>query len=407
MKLNKTLLGILAATALCAVLIIIFIFAQPPASQETGGKVISDKEAPIITLEQKTGHFTLPGRPYEEEGFKAHDAVDGDITDKVERIEKDGTIIYKVTDSSGNQTEVIREIFYKDDIAPTLTLNGASEITIYKGSSYQEAGYTAIDNIDVDISSKVKVTGSVDASKIGSYTLTYEVNDGYNPSVTATRKVNVIDNSVDITNKNKVIYLTFDDGPSIHTKKLLDILDKYQVKVTFFVVGNNGSYSWIKQAAQKGHTIGLHSYSHKYDQIYTSKDAYFSDLKKIQDVVYQSTGIKSYIIRFPGGSSNTISKKYCNGIMSTIAQSATEQGFKYYDWNVSSGDATGKLTRQEIFNNVIEGVKKKNTSVVLQHDIWEESVYATEEIIKWGIANGYTFAPITMNSFDAHHTIAN
>lgn len=205
----------------------------------------------------------------------------------------------------------------------------------------------------------------------------------------------------------KVIYLTFDDGPSIHTKKLLDILDRYQVKATFFVVGNNGSYSVIKDAAKRGHTIGLHSYCHKYEEIYKSKAAFLKDLNTIQNIVYESTGKKSYIVRFPGGSSNKISTSINKGIMTELAKTLTDKGYRYYDWNVDSGDGSGHLTRKQIVNNVISGIKQHNSSIVLQHDIWLESVYAVEDIIKWGLANGYSFAPLTMDSFNAHHTIAN
>ncbi|MBQ4284805.1 MAG: polysaccharide deacetylase [Lachnospira sp.] len=207
--------------------------------------------------------------------------------------------------------------------------------------------------------------------------------------------------------KEKTIYLTFDDGPSIHTPKLLEILDRYNVKATFFVVGNNGSYSIIKDAYSRGHSIGLHTYSHKYKQIYASKEAYLADLEAIQDVVFKATGHKSYIIRFPGGSSNSISTPIKKGIMTELANMVTAKGYQYFDWNVDSNDGLGKLTRKEIANNVIAGIKKHNSSIVLQHDIWLESVYAVEDIIKWGLANGYSFAPLTMNSFAAHHTISN
>ncbi len=218
---------------------------------------------------------------------------------------------------------------------------------------------------------------------------------------------NVYNSQDEVVKPKKVVYLTFDDGPSIHTKKLLNILDKYGVKATFFVVGNNGSYSWIKKATNQGHTIGLHSYSHRYEEIYSSKAAYLKDLAAIQDVVYESTGKKTSIIRFPGGSSNLISASIKKGIMTELTKTVTDQGYHYFDWNVDSGDGSGHLTRQQIAHNVIEGIKCHDTSIVLQHDIWLESIYAVEDIIKWGLANGYSFAPLTTDSFHAHHKINN
>ncbi len=229
-----------------------------------------------------------------------------------------------------------------------------------------------------------------------------------NPSKEVTATDNIYNSQDEPTTKpDKVIYLTFDDGPCIYTGKLLDILDKYNVKATFFVVGNNGSYSIIKDAASRGHTIGLHSYCHKYEEIYKSKDAYMKDLNTIQNIVYASTGQKSYIVRFPGGSSNRISASIKKGIMTELAKTLTAEGYRYFDWNVDSCDGTGQLKREQIVANVVAGIKKHNTSIVLQHDIWPESVYAVEDIIKWGLANGYSFAPITMDSFDAHHVISN
>ena len=107
----------------------------------------------------------------------------------------------------------------------------------------------------------------------------------------------------------KIVYLTFDDGPSDNTKKILDILDQYKVKGTFFVTGNNQKKNdLIRLAYEKGHSIGLHTYTHDYASVYASEENYFKDLQEIPDMVENVTGEKSCLIRFPGGSSNTISK---------------------------------------------------------------------------------------------------
>ena len=115
--------------------------------------------------------------------------------------------------------------------------------------------------------------------------------------------------------------MTFDDGPSENTIKVLDILKEYDVKATFFVTGHAPSYNdFIKEAFEQGHSIGLHTYSHDYKNIYSSTNAYFNDLDQINSMVESITGQKSDIIRFPGGSSNSISAKYSPGIMSKLVK---------------------------------------------------------------------------------------
>lgn len=371
--------------------------------------VIKDSEAPIISLTGNNKVDVLYGHTYEEEGFTATDNYDGDITDKVIREVRDNNIHYSVSDTYGNTTEVIREITYIDPLAPALTLKGEAVYTLYKGSPYVEDGFTAIDNLDIDITDKVVASGVVNTDVCGTYTITYTVCDDFGHSDTVTRTINVIDNHNVASNDNKVIYLTFDDGPSKYTSKLLDILDRYDVKATFFVVGNNARHSLIDTAAKRGHSIGIHSYSHKYESVYRNLDAYKRDLTAMQDIILENAKIKTYLVRFPGGSSNSISKRYCSGVMTQSAKYLSDNGFVYFDWNVSSEDAEGKLTRTEIKNNVINGIlsQTKNPSIVLQHDIFEESVLAVEDIIIWGKANGYTFAPLSMDSFNAHHRISN
>ena len=135
---------------------------------------VEDTVPPEIKLTTNPDHYTLPGHPYEEEGYTASDNVDGDLTDKVTHEEKDGTVTYKVSDSSGNETTVTRTIVYDDPIPPVLALKGDSEITIQAGSDYTDPGYTAEDNVDGDLTDKVSVDGSVNTYSADTYTLTYK-----------------------------------------------------------------------------------------------------------------------------------------------------------------------------------------------------------------------------------------
>ena len=151
----------------------------------------------------------------------------------------------------------------------------------------------------------------------------------------------------------------------------------------------------IGETHRRGHTIALHTYSHVYSKIYASEKAYYKDLSKIHDIVVKQTGVTPTIVRFPGGTSNTVSRHYCKGIMKTLSKDLSYHGYLYCDWNVSSGDAGGVKTSKGVAENVISGIKKHSVSVVLQHDITSYSVNAVEEILFWGIKNGYTFLPMT------------
>lgn len=206
----------------------------------------------------------------------------------------------------------------------------------------------------------------------------------------------------------KTVYLTFDDGPSARTEEILNILDKYHVKATFFVTMQNEKYDYlIKRMFDEGHTVGLHTASHNYREIYASEDAYFNDLKQIQDKVYNLTGYRSVIIRFPGGSSNTVSR-FNPGIMTRLTSLVTERGYYYHDWNVDSGDAAGALEERQM-NNIRTYSPKFNTITLLMHD--SSNKYATvnslEEKIKYYLDNGYSILPLTPSSPCVHHGLNN
>lgn len=383
---------------------------------------VVDTQAPVITLTTVEGAYTVPGQPYEEEGFVAVDGYDGDITSQVQKVEQDGKVIYSVTDAAGNSATVERVINYYDPIPPELVLLGNADISIVVGGTYTEPGFTATDNYDGDITSKVIVTGTIDTATPGNYTLEYSVTDSYNNVTTVKRIVRIYskqpapdlvmpdlpmgDGAATVVPNGNVVYLTFDDGPGPHTARLLDILDAYGVKATFFVV-NTGYLHLLPRMAAAGHTIAIHCYSHRYDHVYASDEAYFNDLYQMQNVIKSYTGQTPTLVRFPGGSSNTVSRKYCRGIMSRVSQKLDEMGYKYFDWNVDSRDASSSKTMQDVVNNVIGGIKRKSCSVVLQHDIRGYSVDAVESIIQWGIANGYTFLPLDSSSPTCHQNIAN
>ena len=374
-------------------------FAQ---NEESTGTIsvsvlIKDTQAPVITLVSNPEHYTSPVGTYQEEGFTAVDNYDGDITANVMTEEKEGKVFYTVVDSSGNQTVVERTIIYKDVIAPVLTLYGNQSVTLYVGGGYSEAGYSAADECDGDITANVTVEGSVNTQLPGTYTVTYRVADS-SGNVSEVKRTVTVKQPIPATG-DKIIYLTFDDGPTAYTQRLLDILDRYNVKATFFVTGANSSYyNMIGEAYRRGHTIGIHTYSHVYSDIYSSVDAYLADFNRVKDIVISQTGQEPWLFRFPGGTSNTVSKKYCPGIMTTLAHEMLNRGYVYCDWNVSSGDAGSNPTEQSVINNVINGIAGKKVAIVLQHDLKGCSVNAVDDIIEWGINNGYVFKAMDRNT---------
>lgn len=217
-----------------------------------------------------------------------------------------------------------------------------------------------------------------------------------------------IKNQKYLTNiKGKVVYLTFDDGPSIYTNDILNTLDKYNVKATFFVTCSGDINGLAKKILDKGHTLALHTCTHKYSNIYSSEDAYFNDLNEISTRVENTTGYKSKYIRFPGGSSNTVSR-FNRGIMTRLTKKVQENGYKYYDWNIDSNDAAG-ANKNQVYSNVIGALKNSNrtTNMVLMHDTKSSTKDALDNIIKDALDMGYTFSNINDYTSEIHHGVNN
>lgn len=205
----------------------------------------------------------------------------------------------------------------------------------------------------------------------------------------------------------KICYITIDDGPTNVTPHILDVLDKYNVKATFFVIGATSKYShYIKNIKERGHAIGAHSYSHDYKYIYASKENFYKDFNKIQTLIKKYTGTDTKLFRFPGGSSNAISKKYCKGIMTYLTKDLLKKGYNYVDWNVSTGDATLKpLSKAKLLRNI--KTNQKNV-VLLMHDRPESSAYQNlSSIIEYYKNQGYTFKTLDQTNYTFHHQVNN
>ena len=209
-----------------------------------------------------------------------------------------------------------------------------------------------------------------------------------------------------LTNNNlnqKKVYLTFDDGPSDHTAQILDILKKNKVKATFFVVGKESAHAkkMYQRIILEGHTLGMHSYSHNYDQIYANVAAFSKDLMKLQKYLYDVTDVKPFIYRFPGGSSN-----HCAGNIKPYIQYVNKKGLLYFDWNALNEDAINfEQSPQQLNEKILKDVRRQKTSIVLMHDLHEtkNTVKGLDTLIKILKKEGYQILPITRNTKPIQH----
>lgn len=202
------------------------------------------------------------------------------------------------------------------------------------------------------------------------------------------------------------VYLTFDDGPSIYTGELLDILAEYDVKATFFVTGKGkeGYGGIYRRIVEEGHTLGMHSYSHEYGNIYASLENYQEDIETLRNFLYRETGTVSSVYRFPGGSSNTVSKTDVHEFIRYL----DAMDIDYFDWNVSSGDAASiPVTSEQITENVMREIPARRVAVVLMHDAADKhsTVEALPELIEEirAMNDGTEILPITEETMLIQH----
>ena len=368
---------------------------------------VVDNIKPEITLKGKTTLKMCPNAEYKEEGYTVVDNYDKNLDKKVQITRTKNEIIYTVQDASGNIDQKVRKIISSDNDGPNITVSGDDLVILKKGSKFKMSEYKATDNCDGDLTNKVKVTGKIDTNKIGAQKLTYKVKDSSGNESIKYKTVYITDKN----NNGGIIYLTFDDGPSESTTPvILDILKEEGVSATFFVTDKDDSLDYlIKREDKEGHTVALHTATHNYSYVYASKESYFEDLKRVSDEVKRIIGKESKIIRFPGGSSNTVSIRYSPGLMTYLTKEVERRGYRYFDWNVDSEDATRKVNADSEYAKVTQGLQPGRENVILMHDFGgnEPTKNSLRRIIKYGKEKGYIFATLTESSFGAHHPVNN
>ena len=200
--------------------------------------------------------------------------------------------------------------------------------------------------------------------------------------------------------KRKVAYLTFDDGPSRNTIRILDILDEYGIKATFFVMANETPEGLVgyDEMIKRGHQIALHTYSHDYGEIYTSKEAFFENIDQLEAFLIQRYNIRTNLLRFPGGSRNISSRQYGGAnIMTDIKAECIKRGYRFFDWNVDSKDGISPyVSVSSITSNVLNGARNKDKAIILLHDInsMTNTITALPNIIKGLKGQGFEFGII-------------
>ncbi len=375
---------------------------------------VVDTTGPVITLNGEPSVTVEKIEDYAEEGATALDNCDGDMTSNVtstmEAVNEYTYVVhYKAADSLGNVGKAERKIIIQDTVKPEISLKGDASITIKEREKFKDPGASAEDDRDGDLTDSIQAEGYVDIYRPGAYTVTYTVADAGGNKAQVSRSVTV---ERVHTNPKNAVYLTFDDGPSSDvTKRVLDILAENNVKATFFICNyDQNNKALVQRMIDEGHTVGIHGYSHVYSDIYTSTTAFMENINKLKNKVKEDTGYDAFVIRFPGGSSNTISKEYTPGIMTDLVKMVTDEDLMYLDWNVSSEDATGdNIPKSTLVSNVVNNLEKNRSNVVLMHDTSakQTTADALQDIIDYGKSHGYSFYAVSQDTVPVHHGLSN
>lgn len=370
---------------------------------------------PTITIIGEKDITIEAGQEYVDQGAKS-DLHGRDISSLIEtNIQVDTSKIgdYKVLYKLVYKNRIVeneRVVHVIDTTPPTIELIGNNTINVPSNSEYQEEGYIVQDSVDGEINNNVEI--KKEEISENQYKLIYTARDFSGNFSSIERIINIIEPiKKEDKSKNGYVYLTFDDGPSFDmTPKILDILKEENVKATFFIINyKENKKDLVKRIVEEGHSIGIHGNSHKYSEEYKSVDSYVNTIHVMEEKIKSDTGITTSLIRFPGGSSNTISSKYCEGIMSKLSKIVLQNGYRYFDWNIDSEDSGGAKNADEVYCNVVNGLSKKRPNVILMHDYNgnKKTLEALRNIIRYCKNNGYTIDKISDDTPMITHKIAN
>ena len=285
-----------------------------------------------------------------------------------------------------------------------IELSGGQKIDWPCGVPFTDPGWEATNSQGEDCSALVTATGEVRVWKTGRYTIRYSFTDGDGKYFETRRTVNVVpvEQQDETKPREKVIYMTFDDGPCEYTDRVLELLDMYDAKATFFVIGSSArsNRDRIEKIISAGHQLGIHARNHDYGALYSSEEYFFEDFMSMQELLYEYTGSYATVSRFPGGSETAYQfmDKRVEGGFDSIKQRFDDMGVRYFDWNIQvEGEMSTGMDMYYFFKNQ---VPLYETPMCLQHDTLSNSVNALERLLVWGTENGYTFAAIDESTPD-------
>lgn len=289
--------------------------------------------------------------------------------------------------------------------AGQIVLHGGSEIDWPCGRPFTDPGWQALDGLGEDCTDSVETEGELCVWKAGSYTLRYSFEDSTGQRVEEERLVNIIPAELPVpVQREKVIYLSFDDGPCEYTDRVLELLDKYNAKATFFVIGSAPEEyrDRLEKIYAQGHQLGIHALNHDYGILYSSEEYFFEDFMQMQSLIYEHTGSYATVCRFPGGSETAYNflGRRTEGGFEVIKQRLADMGVRYYDWNVKI-EGEGR-SGDDLYYSFVNQVQRSSNPICLQHDTRLYSVNTLDRLLKWGTENGYTFAPIDTSTPEVH-----
>lgn len=336
-----------------------------------------------------------------------HDGLECEMSSADERIVKileDGSV-FGVAQGETMVTTSVGETQYQTNVKvrkrgmvyPEFQMLQGEKLSLQFSSKSNPSDYTWT-STDSGVASVTK-TGVIKAKGVGAAVIT-----GVSDASTYRCELTVVEKP------DKIVYLTFDDGPNRYTTpKILKILEENEVKATFFELKPaKKDLDLTEQILNEGHTLAIHGYKHKYDEIYVSEEAYHENLDKLRNLFFQKFGVWCTLTRFPGGSSNMVSA-YNPGIMTKLSKKLDGWGYHYFDWNVSSGDAGGAKNSRDVLRNFKNEISGRRANVVLMHDFYknDKTIDALDQVIKYGKKKGYTFLPLTASTEEVHHKVNN
>ena len=375
---------------------------------------------PKLALIGEAEQVVEAGTVYEDPGVTAT-LKNADISDQVQvQGEVNTSQVSTMTrmyavEYRGQTYSISRKITVVDNTPPVINLTEPEGgVVVSSIDKYEEPGFTALDAGDGDVTTRVQSQLSQLAPE--QWKVTYTVTDSSGNTATAERQVTIREDapapSASGDSGESIICLTFDDGPSDKvTPQILDTLKANDVKATFFIVRYEDSMiPLLQRMVAEGHTIGIHTWNHDYNVCYATRDSYYEGVVKLAEKLKNDIGYEAFCCRFPGGSSNTVSRKYTEGVMTYLAERMPAEGYQYYDWNADSTDAEGNNRDPDVlYQNSINGFKKGRTNILLCHDLNTKQTTADmlQRLINYGKENGYTFQPITKDTTPVHHGINN